>query len=184
MSVQSNDELVRVGHVAGAHGIRGDVLIKSYTDVPEDIGSYGPLRTQRDATLNILSCRASSKGVVARLKGVTSRNAAEALKGSELYIPRDRLPETDDEEWYIADLIGLAVRDPGGTAIGSVVTVHDFGAGELVEIKLDDRPQTVLVPFTEEVVPVVQVAEGFIAVELTPHLVGEGDDAPPPEAPK
>ncbi len=167
-----NENRVRVGHVAGPHGVRGDVLIKSYTAVPIDIGSYGPLGTQHGTSLVIRKCRASSKGVVAFIEGVTSRQAAEALKGTELYLRRDQLPAPDDDEWYISDLIGLDVRDTADTAIGSVVMVHDFGAGELLELEIAGREQTLLVPFTQEVVPRVMVSEGFVTVDLTPDLLG------------
>lgn len=170
------DGRVRLGHIAGPHGVRGDVLIKSYTDVPQDIASYGPLHTQHGTTLKIIKCRSSSKGVVAFLEGVTSRSAAEALKGTELSVDRDQLPEpVDDDEWYVTDLVGLDVRDEVGAVIGTVVTVHDFGAGELIELRLPDRPQTLLAPFTKDIVPDVQVAEGFISVRLSPDLLGEDD---------
>jgi 16S rRNA processing protein RimM len=164
---------VCVGHIAGAHGIRGEVLIKSYTGVPLDIAAYGPLETQTGDTLTIRKCRESSKGIVATIAGVTNRNAAEALKGTRLHVARDALPQTGEDEWYIADLIGLAAFDETGAKIGTILTVHDFGAGELLELDLIDRKQSLLVPFTREIVPDIQIELQQVTVHLTSDLLAE-----------
>ncbi|MGI9406096.1 MAG: ribosome maturation factor RimM [Hyphomicrobiaceae bacterium] len=172
-SASDNPDRIRVGHIAGPHGIRGEVLIKSYTAVPEDIASYGPLETQTGDTIVIRKCRAASKGIVAALDGITSRNAAEALKGAQLHVARDKLPDTDEEEWYVADLIGLSVEDEDGLKIGTVLTVHDFGAGELLELELAGRPQSLLIPFTRETIPDIRIDEQRLTVHLTPDLLDD-----------
>ncbi|MEL7544815.1 MAG: ribosome maturation factor RimM [Pseudomonadota bacterium] len=166
---------VLVGHVAGAHGVRGEVLIKSYTDVAEDIATYGVLQTEQHGAVEIKRCRASKKGVVASFRGVSGRAAAEAFKGAKLFAPRERFPDTDDDEWYVTDLIGLDVRDTRSVVIGAVVAVQDFGAGALVEVRLDGNAKTVFVPFTREDVPDVQLGDGFIVVDLA-RVTATDDD--------
>ncbi len=150
---------VLLGRIAGAHGIRGDVLIKTFTAAPELIGAYGPLADKSGArTFEIQSVRVTAKGVVARLKGVADRNAAEALKGIELYVERERLPAADEGEFYHADLIGLAAVDGEGRPVGEIVAVHNFGAGDLIEVRLAGSGKTELVPFTDDAVPEVDIA--------------------------
>ncbi len=176
MHEADNPDRIRLGHIAGAHGIRGEVLIKSYTDVPEDIASYGALETQTGDTLTIQKCRLSSKGVVATLAGVTNRTTAEALKGTQLHVDRGKFPQTGEDEWYITDLAGLTVVDGAGENIGTVLTVHDFGAGELLELDLAGRAQSLLVPFTREIVPEIRIDEGRMTVHLTQDLLGEDQE--------
>ena len=160
--------------------MRGEVLIKSYTASPQDIASYGLLVEENgDRQFEITKARLSKKGLVATLAGVTDRNAAEALKGVVLCVARDALPEPNEDEYYHADLIGLEVRDEAGTPIGSVVAIQDFGAGELVDIRLAGTRGTVLLPFTREVVPEVDVAGGFVVVCPPPGLL---DDESPKDS--
>lgn len=167
---------ILLGRIAGAHGIRGEVVIHAYTEAPEDIGAYGPLSDAGGArTFTIASARATSKGVVARLKGVADRNAAEALKGVELYVNRERLPAGDEGDYYHADLIGLAAVDAEGKAIGEIVTVQNFGAGDLLEIRLAGSHRTEFVPFTEACVPTVDVAAGR-AVVVFPPTTGDEEE--------
>lgn len=168
---------VCVGAIAGAHGVRGEVRIKAFTEEPLDVAAYGPLETEDGARLfEVSSARLQKDHVVARLDGIASRDAALELKGTRLYVPRERLPETaDDETWYHADLIGLAAMLPGGRPLGSVVAVQDFGAGDLLEIQLEGSRQTVLVPFTRERVPKVDMAGRCIIIDPPP---GNDDDAP------
>ena len=158
---------ILLGHIAGAHGIRGEVLIKTYTEAPENVGAYGPLSDESGVrTFNLKSARAAPKGVVARLQGVDDRNAAEALKGIALYIERDRLPAAADGEFYHADLIGLAAVDSDGKPLGEIVAVQNYGAGDLLEIRLIGRSQTEFAPFTEACVPEVNVAAKRVVVVL------------------
>jgi 16S rRNA processing protein RimM len=165
---------VLLGRIAGAHGIRGEVLIKSFTAAPEDIGAYGALSTADGSrTFEIASARPTPKGgVVVRLVGISDRNAAEALKGTDLYIARDRLPPPSDDEFYHADLVGMTAVTPDGATLGEIVAVHNFGAGDLLEVRLAGKAKTELLPFTDAVVPDVDVA----ARRVTVVLPAEGDD--------
>jgi len=173
---------VCVGVVAGAHGVRGAVRIKSFTAEPKDIGRYGPLRDESGGTQYKLRVIGSAKGVVvATLSGVEDRNRAEALRGLRLYLDRDALPPTGEEEFYHADLIGLEAVLGDGTPIGEVQTVNDFGAGDTLEIRRPEGPPLV-VPFTRAVVPVVDVAGGKLVVDPPPGLLEalpqDPEDAP------
>jgi 16S rRNA processing protein RimM len=170
---------ILLGRIVGAHGIRGEVVIHSFAAVAEDIGAYGPLSDKTGATSFKLSgVRAASKGVVARIAGVADRNAAEALKGTELYIARDKLPAPDDGEFYVADLIGMTVVDDKGNVIGKIVDAPDFGAGSLLEIRKTGVAQTELIPFTDAFVPHVDIAAR--RVTINPIVYAE-DDADEPE---
>ena len=158
---------ILLGRIAGAHGIRGEVVIHAHTQAPENIGAYGPLSDADGRRMfTVVSARVTQKGVVARREGVIDRNAAEALKGVELYIDRERLPVTDADEFYHADLIGLAAVDPSGEALGTIVAVHNFGAGDLLEIRLAATGKTEFIPFTDQVVPEVDIAAGRAVVVM------------------
>ena len=155
-----------MGVIVGAHGIRGEVKVKSFTEPPEAMASYGALRDQAGTQKFQIKRHRVAKGVViAKLIGVNDRNAAEALKGTELFLPRDRLPKLEDpEEFYHADLVGLRAEQPDGTVLGKVVALQNFGAGDIVEIAPDGGGETLYVPFTLEAVPDVNVEEGRIVV--------------------
>ncbi len=156
-----------LGRIAGAHGIRGEVLIKSFTAAPEDIGAYGALSdADQKRSLRIASARTTQKGVVARIEGVSDRNAAEALRSVDLYVARDRLPPASEDEFYHADLIGLAVVDPQGNAVGEVVATHNFGAGDLLEVRLAGTSKTEFRPFTDAIVPEVDLQARRVVVVL------------------
>ena len=158
--------LLCVGVITGAHGIRGEVKIKTFTGVPEAIADYGPLRTKPgDRSFVIVRHRIQKGQVVAALKDVKDRNNAEALKGTELYLDRQALPELEDEEeFYHADLVGLEARLEDGTVFGQIAALQDFGAGDVIEIRPAGGGSTVLLPFTKAVVPDVNIAEGHIVV--------------------
>jgi 16S rRNA processing protein RimM len=160
---------VLLGRIAGAHGIRGEVLIKSFAAVPENINTYGPLSTEDGSrAFEIASARSTAKGVVARLVGIYDRNAAEALRGTDLYVARDRLPPATDDEYYHADLIGMTAVTPDDAALGEIVAVHNFGAGDLIEIRLAGKAKTELFPFTDAVVPEVDVAARRVTIVPPP----------------
>lgn len=158
-----------LGRIAGAHGIRGEVLIKSFTAAPEDIGAYGALSTADGSrAFEIASARSTPKGgVVARLKGISDRNAAEALKGTDLYVARDHLPPPSDDEFYYADLVGMTAVTPDGATLGEIVAVQNFGAGDLLEVRLAGKAKTELIPFTDAVVPDVDAAARRVTVVLS-----------------
>lgn len=159
-------ELICVGAIAGAFGVHGDVRLKSFTATPEDIAAYAPLFTE-DGTrqFDITLTGDIKQGFSARLSGVLTKEQADALRGTRLFAPRDRLPSLPDDEFYHADLIGLAVHDPGGTLIGTVKAVHNHGASDLLELNLPGQSRTVLLPFTQAVVPTVDLTNQKIIAD-------------------
>jgi 16S rRNA processing protein RimM len=157
---------VLLGEIGAAQGLKGEVRLRSYTEEPAAIARYGALEDEQGRAIEIESLRVTPKALIARIKGVTSRDGAEALVRTKLYIPRARLPERETDEWYHADLIGLAALSASGETIGTVVAVQNFGAGDLIEIKPAAGGATVLVPFTRETVPEVDVEGGRLT--LTP----------------
>ena len=163
--VMSERKMVCIGAVAGAHGVRGNVRIKPFTDAPEDVAAYGPVTDAGGARAFELSLVGESGGtVIARLSGIADRDAAEALKGLRLHVPRERLPAPGEDEFYHADLIGLRVVDSEGRAAGTVHALHDFGAGDLIEIRRPSR-RLVLLPFTQTAVPHIDLAAGEVTVD-------------------
>lgn len=155
---------VCVGAIAGAFGVRGEVRLKSFCTVPEDIAAYGPLTTE-DGGRNfaVRLTRPVTGGLGARLSGVETREQAEALRGTTLWAPRAALPSLPDDEFYHADLIGLPVFDPGGAPLGTVRAIFDHGAGDIVEVA--GLGGTLLLPFTRVVVPTVDLAAGRIVAD-------------------
>jgi 16S rRNA processing protein RimM len=157
--------LVCLGVVLGAHGVQGAVRIKSFTSQAEAVAGYGVLCDEQGRPRYHLSVKGSSRGaVLATIEGVEDRTGAEALKGAKLYLPREALPETEAEEYYHADLIGLRAERLDGSLLGTVCAVHDHGAGDVLEIECDDTA-SILVPFTKETVPEVDVSGGRLVVE-------------------
>ncbi len=155
--------LILIGRVGGAHGVRGEVRIATFTADPLAIARYRNLRrADGSAALTVLSARPVKGGVVARCKGVETRDQAEALRGLQLHIDRADLPEPDEDEFYLADLIGLSVFGPEGEALGVIKSVQDFGAGDILEIDARDGSPTWYLPFTREAVPEVDIALGRV----------------------
>jgi 16S rRNA processing protein RimM len=157
-----------VAQIGAAHGIRGEVRLRSFTEDPMAITSYGPLESEDGARrFEIEALRPSKDLFVARLAGVNDRNAAEQLTNVKLYVSRERLPPAAEGEFYHADLVGLAAVTPDGTSLGTVTAVHNFGAGDVIEIK-PENGETLLVPFTDTTVPEVDIAGGrMVVVPLT-----------------
>jgi len=157
---------VCIAQIGAAHGVRGEVRLKPFTEDPLSVADYGPLETEDGKQrLEIESVRPAKDMLVARLKGVADRNAAEALKNMRLYVARERLPKPADDEFYVADLVGLAVETTAGEAFGTVKAVHNFGAGDLLEIELATGGATVMLPFTQTTVPTMEMAQRRIVVE-------------------
>ena len=168
---------VCLGVIAGAHGVRGQVRIKSFTEDPADLTAYGPLGDEAGTRRFEVTLTGRAKGVlVARVAGVSDREGAEALRGTRLYVARAALPEPEEETYYHADLIGLAVEDRNGRPLGKVSAVLNFGAGDVIEIA---RPEaaSLMVPFTRTAVPVVDVAGGRLVVD-PPAETPERDAGP------
>jgi 16S rRNA processing protein RimM len=165
--VTPRTQRICVAQIGAPHGVRGEVKLWPYTADPQSVRDYGPLETEDGAVrFEIETLRAAKDHLVVRLKGVNDRDAAERLTNTKLFVARDRLPATDaDDEFYHADLIGLAVIDTDGNALGSVGAIHNFGAGDLVEVRPTQGASTVLLPFTEAAVPVVDIAARKIVVD-------------------
>jgi 16S rRNA processing protein RimM len=154
--------LILVGRVAGAFGVKGEVRIAAYTAQPEALIAYRDLlREDGQPGLTLTGARPAKGGVVARAKQIETREQAEALRGLKLYIPRDSLPEPDEDEFYVTDLIGLAVESPEGEPLGRIREVRDFGAGDILEIQPETGPSWYL-PFSREAVPEVRIGEGKV----------------------
>jgi 16S rRNA processing protein RimM len=157
-----------VAQIGAAHGIRGEVRLRSFTGDPMAIASYGPLESE-DGTrrFTIETLRPAKDHFVARLAGVSDRNAAEQLTNLRLYVAREKLPPAGDGEFYHADLVGLAAVTPDGATLGTVTAVHNFGAGDVIEIK-PASGEALLVPFTDAAVPEIDLAAGrMVVVPLT-----------------
>jgi len=172
------DGWICLGVVTGVFGVRGEVRIKPFTEDPEAVGAYGPLTLDPapaagPSVVEITAARVAGDGIIARLRGIADRTIAETLRGSRLHVRREVLPALDDEDdFYHEDLIGLRADDEAGVAVGRVRAVHDFGAGDLLEIEARDGA-AFMVRFTREDVPVVDVAGGRIVVRIP-------DQAPEP----
>ena len=168
---------ILLGQIASAHGIRGEVLIKSFAANPEDIAAYGPLEDESGYGRVALSVvRVTPKGVIARVAGVDDRTAAEKMKGVKLYVQRAKLPKAEAGEYYHADLIGLKAVDPDGADIGEIISVPNFGAGDLIEVRLTGTPQTELVPLTDACVPSIDLERGVAVVVMPIAVDDDGDE--------
>src|SRR5246127_2804951 len=165
---------VCVARIGAAHGGRGAVKLWTFTEDPFAVTRYGPLSTKDGArSFEVAHAREAKGFLVATLKGVTTRNEAERLNGLELYVARENLPATDDDEYYHADLIGLTAETTAGEPLGRVIAIHNFGAGDIIEIA-PKSGATLLLPFTNAVVPTVDIAGGRVLIELPDEI--EGDD--------
>jgi len=158
---------VCLGVVGAPHGVRGAMRIKSFTDEPEAIASYGALEDEsgeRHFTLRLLGSAKGDGMLIANFSGITDRDRAEALRGLRLYLPRAALPAPAEDEFYYADLVGLTAALGDGTKLGNIIAVHDFGAGDVLEIARE-AGAPVLVPFTRAAVPVVDLAGGRVVID-------------------
>ena len=166
---------LRVGVVIGAHGVKGALRIKSFTADPLDLTRYGPLTTESGERWRLIGAKAGAKGVVtAQVDAIGDRETAEAKKGVTLFIDRDALPEAEEDEFYVTDLIGLKAWSLEGAELGTVTAVFDFGAGDVIEVKGEGGEW--LLPFTRRVVPVVDLKAGRIVVD--PPVMVEEEEAP------
>jgi 16S rRNA processing protein RimM len=171
---------VCLGQIGAPHGVRGEVRLRSFTGEPRAIAGYGPLQAEDGGIIEIETLRPVKDHFVATLSGIRDRDAAERLTNVKLYVPRERLPELETaDEFYHADLIGLAAFDRAGRKFGTVVAIHNFGAGDLIELR-GDESETELLPFDATTVPEIDIAAGRLVierplVETLPHREG-GDD--------
>ena len=160
-------DLICIGAIAGSFGVSGEVRLKSFCSEPTDIAAYGPLSTEDGTRLfHITLTRPVSGGLGARIKGINTKEQADALRGVTLHVPRERLHSLPDDEFYHADLIGLSAYDTGGELIGKVTAVYNHGAGDILEISTSRHKSALLLPFTLAIVPNVDLAAGRIVVDM------------------
>lgn len=161
------ERLIQVARIAGAFGVRGEVRISAYTEDPLALARYRELKRQDgSAGVEVLSARPAKGGIVARLRNIETKEQADALRGLRLYVDRADLPEPEEDEFYLADLIGLAVQNvQSRTVLGRVKTVQNFGAGDILEIEPEGGGPTWYLPFTRQAVPEVKIAEGLILAD-------------------
>lgn len=171
---------IQLAVIGAAHGIRGEVRVKTFTDDPLAIADYGLLYDGQGKAYEVLEARSAKTVVVVRFKGVNDRNAAEALNGTELFIDRSQLPddELDEDEFFQTDLIGLEALDADGKSYGVVSALFDFGGGDLIELSLKGK-RPMLIPFTEAAVPEIDFEKGTIRVDpYAAGLIADEDDNP------
>ena len=153
-----------MAQIGRAHGLKGEVHAQSFTADPLALTDYGDLTDKTGRVFKIAAMRAQGTGLVLRLAGVITREAAEALNGVELMLPRDALPDTgDDDNFYYADLIGLEAVSTDSETLGKILAVHNFGAGDMLELRLTDG-KSIFVPFTKAAVPIVSVKYGTVTI--------------------
>ena len=163
----SGKDRVLLGDIGAAHGLKGEVRLRSFTEAPDAVADYGPLEDETGGkAIEIESVRPGPKGLIARIKGVTTREGAEALTGTKLYVPRDRLPEAEEGAYYHSDLIGLEAYDAFDVQIGTVVAMYNFGAGDIIEVKLLSGGDNLLLPFTDATVPEIDTEERRLTLVL------------------
>lgn len=166
-------KLVLVGHVAGGFGVRGEVRITAYTADPLALTEYGPLlRADGSHALTLTQARVTKDGVVGRAREIATKEEADALRNLKLHVPRDAFPAPEEDEFYLADLIGVEARDPAGAVLGKVKAVQNFGADDMLEIAPVLGGPTWYLPFTKEAVPELHLADGWV-LAVRPEEVGE-----------
>jgi 16S rRNA processing protein RimM len=165
VAARADEQRICVARLGAAHGVRGEMKLWSFTADPAAVMDYAPFETADGRVIEVEALRPAKEFFVARLKGIADRDAAERLRNVELFVPRVRLPApADADEFYHADLIGLAVVDAAGAPLGSVVALHNFGAGDLIEVRRVDGGDTVMLPFTQAAVPLIDIANKRIVV--------------------
>ena len=182
---RATSDRVCVAQIGGAHGVRGDVRVKSFTQDPASVTQYGSLEGEHGERFDIVAARPTNDALIVRFKGIDDRNAAETLRQVKLYVARDKLGGTDEDEFFHADLIGLAAVTTDGTALGTVTAVPNYGAGDLLEIAPPDGSPSILLPFTKAVAPKIDIAAGVITLdppEGTFELSLRADVSPSPLA--
>jgi len=173
------DDLILIARIGAPHGVKGAVRVKAFTEDPAAIGNYGPLVSKDKRVFDVRQLRPEKSVVIVSFAGVDDRDAAQALNGTELYVARSALPASADaEEFYHIDLIGLAALTPDGERLGCVIAVHDFGAGDMLEIE-QARGKTLLLPFTKAVVPEIDLAGGRLVVVPPPEVEARPESEEP-----
>lgn len=169
------EKKILLGRISSAHGIKGEILIRAFTETAQGLIDYGALDAGNGRTIKVTHAKATNKGVIARVEGVTDRNGAEALKGLDLYVDRARLPEPEGDAYYHEDLIGLEAVDVAGVRIGRVRGVENYGAGDILAVETGARGDELLVPFLDAYVPEVDIKAGRITI-IPPVMTGDEDE--------
>ena len=173
----ADSKLILVGQVGGGFGVRGEVRVTAFTADPLALTAYGPLlRADGTVALTLTSTRPDKNGVVGRAKEIATKEQADALRGLKLHVPRDRFPEPEEDEFYLADLLGVEVRDVAGALLGAVKSVQNFGADDMLEIAPAEGGPTWYLPFTREAAPDLRISEGGLRI-VRPTEVDERDEA-------
>lgn len=176
MAGKPDDRLIAVGVLKGAHGVRGEVRVKSLTADPEAVFTYGPLRDAAGAViLTPKSIRPGKDHFIVQPREALQKEAWDALRGTFLHVPRSRLPAADDNEFYVEDLVGLIVRDADGASAGRIRAVQNYGAGDLLEVEINGRSGTVFIPLTLSDVPVINIAAGCVDIPALADWASEPD---------
>jgi 16S rRNA processing protein RimM len=163
---RGRDKRVCVAQIGAAHGLKGEMRLRAFTATPDGFAQYGPLETEdRSRRLEIESLRTAGRDFIVRFRGITDRSGAEALRNVNLYIAREILPAASEDEFYHADLIGLVAVTPAGEPFGDVTGIHNFGAGDIIELRLAATGETLMLPFDARNVPVVDIVGGCIVVD-------------------
>jgi len=171
--VDSTEKLILVGQVAGGFGVKGEVRVTAHTADPLALLAYGVLlRADGSTGLTLITARPDKVGIVGRAREIATKEEADALRGLKLFIPRDRLPEPEEDEFYLTDLVGLEARDPVDLVLGTVRSVPNFGAGDMLEIAPATGGPTWYLPFTREAVPELHIADGWLRV-VRPEEFGD-----------
>lgn len=176
----SSNDLICIAAITGAKGLRGQVRLKTFTEDPLNIATYKNLVDDHGNPITLSGCTLTAKEVVASVAGIHNRTQAESLRGTQLFIHRNQLPDLKEEDlYYITDLIGLDVRLPNDEKIGTIRNVHNFGAGDILEFHHDQQNQEIMIPFKKEFVPEVNIREKWIHIDETyvEDLLDSGDDA-------
>jgi 16S rRNA processing protein RimM len=172
-----DNKRVLIGRIGAPHGVRGEVLVQSFAHEPRAIASYGPLESEDGKQrLELKIVRETPKGLIVRVAGIADRNGAEALKGQGLYVDRSRLPAAAADEFYRADLVGLRAIDSEGRTVGTIIAVDNYGAGDILELQVDGRSETELIPFAAAYVPSVDVAAGTLTIVLPVSVEAKEDE--------
>ncbi|MBX3596552.1 MAG: ribosome maturation factor RimM [Rhizobiaceae bacterium] len=169
---------VMLAVIGAAHGIKGELRVKTFTGDPLALADYGLLFDRDGNSYEVESIRPQQEVVVVRLKGISDRTQAERLNGTELFVDRSRLPPAEDGEFYHDDLVGLNVRDESGATIGKVTAVQNFGGGDVLELRVHGR-KGVLIPFTHAAVPEIAVADGYLKVDTVAAGLIDTDESEP-----
>ena len=176
----ADQKLILVAQVAGGFGVKGEVRLTAFTAEPMALLDYGPLlRADGSPGLTLTGARPDKNGIVARANEIATKEQADALRGLKLHVPRDRLPEPDEDEFYLTDLIGLEARDPDGVALGRIRSVPNFGAGDMLEIAPGAGVATWYLPFTREAVPELHLTDGWV-LAVRPTEVSDREDGQVP----